>query len=127
MNLNIGEKSYNLLDSITHAKLGDLFQLETLSTELGTTVSFASLRTYLIEDVLKSTDSFGFLDSVAKRAHFAGVVFLCRRYAGEEATFGDIEDIALSDLKLTFEADEVSADPKELTDSAPDGNDATAH
>jgi hypothetical protein len=122
MQLNIADKSYDLFESITHATLADLREMQKQSKARGATVSVADLRSYLVDDVLKSQVPFGFIDSEEKIAKLGSIIFLCRRHAGEDAVFADVDKVELADISMTFDVPDGEPAPTDGTASDQDGS-----
>ena len=66
-----------------------------------------------LSSMAELADPSAVFDSVEHLDAFAGLVFLCKRKAGEDVSFDDACDVSLADIRIDFETeDEVVEDPK---------------
>lgn len=121
MRLKIGENEYELEESLSKASISDLILLKRATkTKDYPGVSIKSIVNAL-EDL---KDPMDFLDSEEALETLRGMIFLCRRKAGEMGTLESLTDFPLSDMEFVYEDDELEddeadEDPKVL-DAAPD-------
>ncbi|WP_411732188.1 hypothetical protein [Paeniglutamicibacter sp.] len=116
MKIVINGKKYPLAESLQRATLNDLYALK-LQTGMG----MKSLRETL-QRMKDYEDQADFLEEAENMQAFRGMIWLCRRAAGEFLTVEEANNDPL--VEIGFENDEeapvAETDPKAQAGSAPD-------
>lgn len=122
MKLTIDGTTYEVTDAIQKATLGDLYVLKAKHA-----VSVKTIRD-TFQRMQGSTDQLDFLDDADVFKSLIGIIWLCRRKAGEDTSMEACEQVPMSDLLITQEDEEQEEAPKALPapDSVPDAGPAPA-
>lgn len=122
MKVTIEGHEYDLADAIHKPKIGDVLDLKKSGGTAPAKIVDAidalgeALRVLPKDASVKDLDRvvLGYFDSVEHLEAFAGIVFLCRRKAGETVTWADALDTSISDVQFIPEGEEEDEgdDPK---------------
>lgn len=111
MLLVIGDRKYDMHETLSKPSLNDLYYLKvkTRSEEFPAGVSLASLGREMerMSAVVDEHGPNGLLDDAEMLLALRALVFLCRKHAGENVTLDSANDFPLSEF--SFEAEESDA------------------
>ena len=104
MILRIAGTEHDLNEVLSRPSLNDLFYLKvkSRSPEYPEGISLVTLGEYL-KKMAKITDARQLVDDPDVLLALKGVVYLCRRHAGERLTWDDAGELELADLDFVVE------------------------
>jgi hypothetical protein len=138
MKVSIEGREYDLTEAIHKPKIGDVLDLKRSGGTAPARIVDAidelgeALRALPEDATMRDLDRvvLEFFDSVEHLEAFAGIVFLCRRKAGEPATWADALGTSISDVQFALGPDDEGDDegegddPKAQSTPEADGTDA---
>lgn len=121
--IRIGETTYDLVESVSGATLGDLKYLgrETVSKDYPKVTVKSMQETFIRMGELVQAEGASALDLLGDDAFLAniiGVVFLARRKAGENVTYDDAACVSFNDIAFVDDEDEAEAPKDEAAEPA---------